>query len=68
MNALCNCSHDVTLLLVGNEYFCSFIELQEMIKNLIVTHYMNQEQNALLADGRTRYSMSLKRLSGSILV
>lgn len=40
MNALCNCSHDVTLLLMNNVGFCSFIELKESTKALIVKSYL----------------------------
>lgn len=68
MNALCNCSHDVTLLLLGNEYFTSFIEITEFIKNMIFTHYVNQESTALIASGNLRQSMSLKKLSGSVII
>ena len=42
MNALCNCSHEVTVLLVGNDEFCTFIELQMPIKGLLVQHYLKQ--------------------------
>ena len=41
MNALCNCSHDVTLLLINNDDFCTFISIEEVIKNLLLAHYMN---------------------------
>lgn len=62
MNALCNCSHEVTVLLVGNDDFCAFIELQMPIKGLLVQHYLNQS-----AEPVHRHSLQLKRMSGSLL-
>lgn len=44
MNALCNCSHDVISLLLDNPEFCSFIEIEELIKGYIIQHYVSQEQ------------------------
>jgi hypothetical protein len=41
MNALCNLSYDSTLLLLSNESFSHFIELQDVIKSMIITLYMN---------------------------
>ena len=46
MNALCNFSHEVTLLLVSNDDFCSFIEIQESTRKMILAHYMNQQESS----------------------
>jgi len=41
MNALCNFTYESTLLLMTNREFCQFIDLQDVIKSMILTLYMN---------------------------
>lgn len=59
MNALCNCSHETILLLLENAEFCNFIEINDIIKGLIVQHFICQEQTQLSRLGLLSMSRSV---------